>query len=197
MRIITFIMAMGLALASSVNAASIPSSGRLDFDVMRKGKDIGDQSYKFTGTTKALTVRVITDIVVKIPLVQITAYSFTHDSTEKWASGKLIKVSSKTDDDGTPHQLSTSGNGALPASLWNIDAMRSGKLLNTIDGTLMPVHVADLGSETVTVKGGKIAAHHYRMSKGLSRDLWFDTDGNLARVEFKADDGSTITYVRK
>ncbi len=196
-RFTTLVMAMGLALAGSANAATIPSSGHLDFDVMRKGKDIGDHSYNFTGSTKSLTVHVNTDIVVKVPLVRITAYSFTHDSTEKWASGKLVKVSSKTDDDGTPHQLNTRGNGALPASLWNIDAMHNGKLLNTIDGSLMPVHVADLGEETIAVKRGKIKAHHYRVSKGLNRDLWFDNDGNLARVVFKADDGSTVTYVRK
>jgi hypothetical protein len=197
MRLTTLALALGLAVAGSVHAASIPASGHLDFDVIRKGKDIGDHSYRFSGSQKALTVKVKTDVAVKVPLVQITAYSFTHDSTEKWANGKLVKVSSKTNDDGTPHQLNTDGKGNLPASLWDVDAMHDGTLLNTIDGSLMPVHVADLDEETVPVKGGKIKAHHYRMSKGLNRDLWFDADGNLARVVFKADDGSTITYVRK
>ena len=197
MRIVTFIAAMGLALASQVNAASIPSSGRLDFDVIRKGKDIGDHSYKFSGSANALSVRVSTDIVVKVPLIRVTAYSFKHSSVEKWSGGKLVKISSKTNDDGTPHQLNTGGNGMLPASLWNADALRNGKLLNTVDGSIMSVRVSDLGAETVPVKGGNVTAHHYRLSQGLDRDLWYDGDGNLARVTFKADDGSTVTYVRK
>jgi len=197
MRIVTLLTAMGLALASPVNAATIPPSGRLDFDVIRKGKDIGDHSYKFTGSANALSVQVTTDIVVKVPIIRTTAYSFKHNSVEKWSGNKLVKVSSETNDDGTPHQLNTGGNGVLPASLWNIDAMHNGKLLNTIDGTIMPVRVSDLGAEAVTVKSGQINAHHFRLSKGLNRDLWFDNEGNLARVAFKADDGSTVTYIRK
>jgi len=197
MRIVTLLTAMGLALASPVNAATIPSSGRLDFDVIRKGKDIGDHSYKFSGSANALSVQVTTDIIVKVPIIRTTAYSFKHNSVEKWSGNKLVKVSSETNDDGTPHQLNTGGNGVLPASLWNIDAMHDGKLLNTVDGTIMPVRVSDLGAETIPVKGGQIKAHHYRLSQGLSRDLWFDNEGNLARVAFKADDGSTVTYVRK
>jgi len=31
----------------------------------------------------------------------------------------------------------------------------------------------------------------------LERDLWYDKNGDLARVLFKADDGSTVIYVRK
>jgi hypothetical protein len=197
MRIATLLTAIGMALASPVHAASIPSSGRLDFDVMRKGKDIGDHSYKFAGSANSLSVQVTTDIVVKVPIIRTTAYSFKHNSVEKWSGNKLVKVNSKTNDDGTPHQLNTGGNGVLPASLWNIDAMRNGKLLNTVDGTIMSVHVSDLGAETVTVKGGQVKAQHYRLSQGLNRDLWFDGKGNLARVAFKADDGSTVTYVRK
>lgn len=197
MRIFTLLTAIGLALASPINAASIPSSGRLDFDVIRKGKDIGNHSYKFSGSANSLSVQVSTDIVVKVPLIRLTAYSFKHNSVEKWRGNKLVKVSSSTNDDGTPHQLNTGGKGVLPASLWNIDAMRNGKLLNTVDGTIMPVRVSDLGKETITVRGGQIPAQHYRLSQGLDRDLWFDSKGNLARVVFKADDGSTVTYVRK
>ena len=69
--------------------------------------------------------------------------------------------------------------------------------MNTIDGTIMSVRVADLGSENVPVNGGNLNAHHYRISGGLERDLWYDENGNLARVAFKAEDGSTVTYIRK
>lgn len=197
MRLFGMVIGLAVALAAPVNALSIPSNGKLAFDVVRKGKDIGDHSYSFSGKGSAFTVNVATDIVVKVPLIRTTAYSFQHNSVENWQGGKLQHLSSTTNDDGEPHQLKTAGKGTLPASLWNDDIVRSGKLMNTIDGKIMSIRVADLGTETVKTKGGAVAAHHYRLSGGLARDLWYDAEGNLAQVAFKADDGSTVMYIRK
>jgi len=197
MRLFGLAVGLAVALAAPVNALSIPSNGNLSFDVVRKGKDIGDHTYQFSGAKSAFTVKVATDIAVKVPLIRTTVYSFKHASVEQWKGGELQQISSKTNDDGEPHQLKTASKGALPASLWNDDIVRSGQLMNTIDGTMMNVRVADLGNETVATKRGAIAAHHYRMSGDLTRDLWYDADGNLAQVAFKADDGSTVMYIRK
>jgi len=197
MRNLGMAVGLALALAAPANALSLPQGGSLKFDVIRKGTDIGDHSYSFSGSKGAFSVTVATDIAVKIPLIRTTVYSFKHNSVEKWKAGKLQNVSSKTDDDGTPHQLNAAAKGILPASLWDEDIVRSGRLINTVDGKIMSVRVADLGMDSVDTKRGKISAHHYRMSGGLARDLWFDAGGNLAHVVFKADDGSTITYLRK
>lgn len=186
-----------LALAAPAHALSLPSGGKLSFDVVRKGKDIGDHVYQFQGSETDFTVKVVTDIAVKVPLIRTTVYSFNHDSTEVWKGGKLQHLTSKTNDDGTPHQLDTGPKGVLPASLWNEDTVRSKKLLNTIDGNIMPIRVADLGNEQVKTGSGTVSGHHYKISGGLERDLWYDAQGDLARVSFKAEDGSTVTYVRK
>lgn len=197
MRLFGMALGLAVALAAPVNALSIPSSGMLNFDVVRKGKDIGDHSYSFSGREGNFTVKVETDIVVKVPLIRTTAYSFKHKSVESWKGGKLQQLSSSTDDDGEPQQLQTTNKGVLPASLWNDDIVRSGKLMNTIDGKIMSVRAADLGLETVKTKRGSVSTHHYQLSGGLARDLWYDGDGNLAQVMFKADDGSTVMYIRK
>ncbi len=197
MRILSLAAGLILALAPSLNAASIPAGGHLEFDVVRKGKDIGDHGYRFNGSDDALTVKVTTDITVKVPIISVTAYRFQHQSVESWSGGKLTSVRSATNDDGTPHQLATGGKGVLPASLWNDDILRAGKLLNTIDGSIMSVRVSDMGTEQVTTRRGPVATHHYRLSGDLNRDLWYDAQGNLARVSFTAEDGTTVTYVRK
>ena len=197
MRLFGMALGLAVALAAPVNALSIPTSGTLNFDVVRKGKDIGDHSYSFSGQEGDFTVNVETDIVVKVPLIRTTAYSFKHKSVESWKGGKLQQLSSSTADDGEPHQLQTTNTGVLPASLWNDDIVRSGKLMNTIDGKIMSVRAADLGLETVKTKRGSVSTHHYQLSGGLARDLWYDGDGNLAQVMFKADDGSTVMYIRK
>ncbi|QGX99093.1 hypothetical protein EI983_12775 [Roseovarius faecimaris] len=197
MRLLGLAVGLAVALAAPVHALSIPSNGKLSFDVVRKGKDIGDHTYSFSGTGSSFTVEVATDIAVKVPLIRTTAYSFQHASLETWKSGKLQQISSNTNDDGEPHQLKTAGKGTLPASLWNDDIVRSQKLMNTIDGRMMKVRVADLGAEMVETRRGAVTAHHYRMSGDLARDLWYDADGNLAQVAFKAEDGSTVMYIRK
>lgn len=197
MRLFGLVVGLAAVLAAPVNALSIPSNGKLNFDVVRKGKDIGDHSYQFSGQRGAFTVKVATDIAVKVPLIRTTVYSFQHASLETWKGGKLQNISSKTNDDGEAHQLDTASKGVLPASLWNDDIVRSGKLLNTVDGKMMKVRVADLGMENVKTRRGAVSAHHFRLSGDLARDLWYDADGNLAQVAFKADDGSTVTYIRK
>ncbi|WP_104017996.1 DUF6134 family protein [Roseovarius nitratireducens] len=197
MRILSLAAGLILALAPSLNAASIPAGGHLEFDVVRKGKDIGDHGYRFNGSDDALTVKVTTDITVKVPIISVTAYRFQHQSVENWSGGTLTSVRSATNDDGTPHQLTTGGKGVLPASLWNDDILRAGKLLNTIDGSIMSVRVSDMGTEQVTTRRGPVATHHYRLSGDLNRDLWYDAQGNLAHVSFTAEDGTTVTYVRK
>lgn len=197
MRLFGMALGVAVALAAPVNALSIPPNGALNFDVVRKGKDIGDHSYRFSGQSGNLTVTVATDIVVKVPLIRTTAYSFKHNSVESWKGGDLQQLSSSTNDDGEPHQLATTNKGVLPASLWNDDIVRSRKLINTIDGKIMSIRAADLGTDTVKTKRGSVSAHHYRLSGDLSRDLWYDDDGNLAQVMFKADDGSTVMYIRK
>ena len=197
MRLLGLAIGLMAALAAPADALTLPSNGNLSFDVVRKGKDIGDHSYKFSGSNGAFTVKVSTNVVVKVPLIRTTAYSFQHSSIESWKGGKLQQLKSATNDDVQPHELKTGNKGALPASLWNDDIVRAGKLMNTIDGKVMKVRVADLGVENISTKRGSVNAHHYRMSGGLERDLWYDENGNLARVAFKADDGSTVTYIRK
>jgi hypothetical protein len=118
---------------------------------------------------------------------------------------------SKTNDNGTYHQLAVAVVGdhlqvgadgttsdapqaILPASLWNEGIVAQTTLLNTLDGRQMRVNVRDAGEEAVRAKGVKTPAHHYRMSGGLNRELWFDSSNTLVRVAFAADDGSHIVY---
>lgn len=188
---------MAVSLGAPVLASPLPAKGALKFDVIRKGKDIGDHSYTFTGTSNGYSVQIATDIAVKIPLLRLNAYVFKQQSTETWAGSRLKTIRSQTNDDGTTHQLNQLGKGLLPASLWNDEILKSRKLLNTIDGRIMSVKVTDLGVQTVPVSGGQVIAHHYHISGDLDRDIWYDDEGNLAHVSFKADDGSTVTYLRK
>lgn len=186
---------LAIALAAAGQAASPPPSGRLDFDVMRNGKDIGDHSYVFSGSPAQLQVQVRTDIHVKVPLIHTDFYRFTQQSTEAWRNGQLAKLSSTTDDNGMPHQISLGASQTLPASLWGVDTVKATTLLNTIDGSVMTIRVTDLGPGSAA--GGSVSGHHYRISGDLARDVWYDADGLLAGMTMTAQDGSLVTYLRK
>ena len=188
---------LGLAATSLAAAAapadSIPASGRLSFDVIRKGKDIGDYVLTFRGNGSDLTVDLRTDVKVKVPVVGVSVYTFNQRSTETWHGGKLAALSSKTDDNGTPHDISVGATPLIPASLWAADLVGARQVLNTIDGSTDAIQVRNLGAESVATGAGAVQATHYAVTGGLNRDLWY-ADGKLVHVRFAAEDGSVIDY---
>ncbi len=185
------------ALAVSVTAlsAAVPAHGRLEFDVMREGSDIGDITYQFHSVGDTTSVKIRTDIAVRLPLIGTVMYKFKQDSIEKWKAGRLASVQARTDDDGAESAVTKGETDLIPASLWNKDLVEQDELLNTINGSTVAIQVDMIGAETVDARGGEVAATHYRVSGGLQRDLWYDADGVLVRVSFTAKDGSNVAYV--
>ncbi|MCQ0972004.1 DUF6134 family protein [Paracoccus sp. TK19116] len=194
----TCVAALALSLtafapASAAPSDSVPSSGKLAFDVIRKGRDIGDYVVTFRGSGGDMTVDVSTDVAVKLPVVGVAAYRFRQNSTETWRGGQLAGLTSQTDDNGTPHKISVGATSLIPASLWDADILRAGQVLNTIDGSTDAIRVSNLGSETVQTGRGAVQATHYAVRGDLDRDLWFD-GATLVHVRFTAEDGSQVDY---
>lgn len=199
------------AKAAEAMAAIPPEGLTLHYDVLRDGDKIGDHEFVFKRSGDTVDVQVKTDVRVKLGF--ITLYKFWHDATERWVGGKLVDLASKTDDDGTKHELKVSAaEGALkilhdgkplppvagdtiPASLWHRGILGVPATLNTIDGSMMAIKTAQEGSEAVPAVSGTKLAAHYLISGDLARELWFAEDGSLAKVRFKAQDKSDIQYV--
>ena len=154
-------------------------------------------------------VNITTHVAVKLAF--ITVYRFDHSGFESWKGNHLLALKSNTYDDGTSHQLAVSAAGdhlniaadgmqsaasaaILPASLWQASTVRQSSLLNTLDGTVMRVAVQDEGEDRLTASGREVPAHHYKISGGLDRDLWFDQSNTLVRMQFAGKDGSDIVY---
>ncbi|GAB4299117.1 MAG: hypothetical protein Kow0058_15060 [Roseovarius sp.] len=190
--ITTLIGAIGAGATPAAAAASVPASGALIFDVLRKGRDIGDYAIRFQPQGDVLTVQLKTDVAVRF--LGIPAYVFTQDSTETWKDGRLISLRAVTNDNGQRHDIRLGASDVLPASLWNAAIVKARRALNTIDGHEMAIRVARIGDERVDTGHGPVAATHYRLSGDLARDLWFAADGTLVKVAFVGDDGSAIAY---
>lgn len=188
----------------------------LQYTVQRDGKTIGTHAITIAQNGVETHVGVETDIAVKVLFV--TAYKFKHSSQETWADGKLLAITSTTDDDGVAKELSARAeNGkftvdskvkgqdrrqhadaaTLPASLWNAETVRQSALLNTLDGQVMNIAVEDLGAEDVDAGGASLSAHHYAITGELTRELWFDDAGRLVRMRFPDKTNSEIVYALK
>jgi len=182
----------------------------LDYEVIRKGKNIGTHSFAFESSTEGSTVKVKTDIAVKIAFV--TVYKFQHEATEVWEESSLLGYNSTTNDNGDQKFLKlnegfvTSNKGEFdrssialfPASLWSQGTVSLSSLMNTLDGSMMDVNAKDLGEELVKTTSGKtLTARHFSLKGGLDRELWYDADGRLVHVEFLGGDGSIIMYKLK
>lgn len=194
-RLLSLLTALALAPAAIASpGASVPASGRLAFDVIRKDRDIGDYVVTFRGSGDDVTVDIATDVHVRVPVIGVSAYRFTQTSTETWRGGRLAGLTSRTDDNGTPHDITVGVTPLIPASLWNADMVRSQAVLNTIDGSTDPISVSNLGTENVATGSGTVAATHYALRGGLNRDLWY-AGATLVHVRFAAEDGSQVDYV--
>ena len=211
-RIVIFLASLSAGMpVLAVNAAMVPSSGALDFTVLRKGEDIGTHRISFRRSGDALEVDIKTRIAVKIAF--ITVFRFDHDGHEVWRDNKLVAMETKTNDDGEDHSLVATANGrgglkivgdgkemtakgsVIPASLWNASFLETKQLLNSLVGTELAIDVTFKGEEPVTVKGRSIRAKHYSMTGDFERELWYDPDWVLVKVAFKGEDGSEIQYV--
>lgn len=193
-------------------AQAAPPPAQLAFTVLRDGSEVGSHTLRVRTDGGDTDVSVDTAVVVRIAMVPV--YRFEHHGKEHWQGSQLQTLSSETNDDGTHHtvsavlsgaDLAVTGDGStahlaaatLPASLWTERAMHEASLMNTLDGHLMPVTVEDLGGETVHARGQEIPARHYRVSGELRREVWYDPQGLLVQMRFKAKDDSEIRYVLK
>lgn len=192
--------------------ANLAGIEKLDYDVLRNGDKIGDHSFRFSRNGNVLDVEIDTDVRVKLAFV--TLYRFWHHSTEKWIDGRLVELTSKTDDDGTSHEMDARSStgaiavvadkkarrvepGVIPASLWDARILQVPATLNTIDGTTMAISTAFVDESEEKGPEGMVRARHHAITGELQRELWFDARGALVKVRFKGQDGSDIQYVLK
>ena len=189
-----------------------PQVDRLVYTVIREGQDVGTHRVEFRSDGNRLNVRTSTDIAVRF--LSLTVYRFHHEIEEVWVDGRLVRLTSRTDDDGKPRivELRIDGdrlrgeyNGdvrdvpasIMPATLWHPASMRQSLLLDTVKGRLLRVSVADLGDDTVTLANDVVTAHRFSISGQLVRDVWYGPDGFIVQARFKAKDGSHVTLLRR
>lgn len=198
-------------MAMSVAALAAPASENLRFAVMRNGEKIGTTTLDVMRDGGRTVAHVDTHIAVRLAF--ITVYRFDQSEIERWAGDRLISLASRTNDNGTVHNVAARSDGnalsvdadgkvsrldpaTIPASPWNPSIVHESVALNPQDGKLTPVSVVDYGEEQITIDGRPIWAHHYSIRTNFPQDVWYDRNSRLVKVEIHGRDGSTIRYQR-
>jgi hypothetical protein len=202
-------LALAMLIAVPAFAGPIPESNRIEFQVLRDGSPIGTHTLEFTRNGPRVTVRIAIDLLVRF--LGIPVYRYTHRNTEVWEGDRLVSIEATTDRNGT--QLAVrgqAGSGGIalestqggrfmaPAdivttSYWHSRFLQ-GRKLDTQGGKLLEVTVTPKGEERLP---GDLVARRWHVAGDLKLDIWYDLTGAWAGLRFAAEDGSTITYVRR
>jgi hypothetical protein len=201
------LLALSMAPASADNAAA---KIHKVFDIVRGGDKIGTDTVDIERQNDTTTVKIKTDLSVKVMFIE--AYRYEHSCNETWKNGQLIAFKSRTNDNGTKHsidvtaardKLSMDADGkhsdlpktAAPASLWGKDAIHQFDAFDPDTGKPLSIEVTDLGNETLTIHGVTHHAQHYKIADKLTgdfaREVWFDGDV-LVRTKIVGSDNSVI-----
>lgn len=204
-------LALMLTLVVAPVFAAIPEDKALDFQVLRGGDEIGTHSLRFEERGEELHVFV--EIELEVSLVFIPVYSYSHRNHEVWRDGKLVSLSSETDDDGTQYQVearatddglqvssSEQGEFTAPAdmlttSYWNPDAMGHERLLDTQFGRIVELQVDEQGRESLETQEGSVETTRYSVNGDLNLEIWYDREGRWSGLEFEAR-GKPVRYLR-
>jgi len=199
-----------VATSNDLALASFPPTGRLDYKIVRDGDEVGFQSVEFIRNGDQLTVR--THAMIVVTFLGIPLYRFTHEAEEQWMNGRLVSLTSRSNDDGEPRQVAFRVDGdrlrgtyngrvrdypatLIPASLWHPETVHQTVLLDPVRGRVRQVTVVDKGEEAIKINGKAVIAHHYAITDKITRDIWYNSNGQLVQVHFFAKDGSEIQIV--
>lgn len=147
------------------------------FSVWRSGAEIGQHRVSFARENGALVVRSLFDIVVK--LLGIPVYRYKYQSQETWRDGRLARLASVIDDNGTQSsvealaqddKLAVTGPEAhglvplpiLPSTHWDAEVITADRMLNTLSGKVDEIKLVPLGPDTVPTGAGPHPATHYQ-----------------------------------
>jgi hypothetical protein len=131
-------------------------------------------------------------------------YKFSYRGMEVWKDGKLLKMQSNTNDNGKKISVSAVADSAsiqlrvgnkerqVRADVWTTSYMRypdlsrcdkTVALLDADSGKEITAKMQLIGKEELVVAGNKMTCEHFRLSGGVTTDLWYDGQKKLVRQE--------------
>lgn len=198
--------------ASAMNAGSV-SEWR--FSVLLDGSPIGYHRFELTERGAERELRSEARFNVKV--LFINAYRYVHDNQERWQGDCLAQIDARTDDNGaknvvrgtqsatrfvvsTAQRVTDLGSCVQTFAYWNPQILNATHLLNPQTGEYVPVRIAPLGAEQLSIRGAAQAAQRYRLigeavsGEKLQIDLWYSPAQEWLALESVTEDGRRLRY---
>jgi hypothetical protein len=198
------------ALAAALTRSVRPSD--LRFTVVRGRSKIGVHTVEFRNRPDGLAVHTVIDLAVKV--VFITVFRYQHECEDVWASGQLVSLRSRTNEDGKQYAVEATaepggirvvgpggqlvvGSQLLTSnSLWDPLLVDQQRVIDAQHGGEIGLVVHRRGTESLVLAGKErvvtdrfqILTPHYG---GL---LWYDATGRWVKGSLEIR-GERIDYV--
>jgi hypothetical protein len=214
LRRLVFVFTSALLLSEVSIAATASSGGRSEswqFRVMLDDTPIGYHKVAIDRIDNRKTVRTQANFDVRILFIPV--YSYEHETRERWEDNCLVGIDSKTDDNGDAYFISSQESGDQLAletqdgktaidgcvrtfAYWDVELLKSERLLNTQTGEYEPVSVTDLGTGVLSIDDEEIRARHFRLvAADMTIDLWYTNDMHWLALESVTESGAVLRYL--
>jgi len=202
------VLALGLGMAGLSGARAADVQER-DFNILVDGKPAG--TYHMTiQRQEDGTVTLSAQSEVKVSVLLVTVYSYSYRGQEVWKDGKLQHLESSGNEKGKPFTvqadvaadgLHVRANGqehvARPdvwtTSCWQLPAApyrnAAVTLLGCDNGQEISSSLQLVGTETIQAAGQTVTCTHYRVTKDVPHEVWYDGQERLMREEWVSASG--------
>jgi hypothetical protein len=200
-----------LIFSADASAKNTTDKNSWQFDVFLDDSKIG--YHHFSRETVDGVEHIISEAEFSVRFMFFTVYHYRHSSHEKWRNGCLLKLESKTDDNGdeqfvkltrdsnqsrieTEKTQLTSDACIRSFSYWDLSQLNASSLLNSQTGKLMNVSLRKLGNETLLLP--PVEARRYQLvGEDIEIDLWYTQDNQWLALQSTTENGSLIRYQLK
>jgi hypothetical protein len=199
-----------LVLALTAPPALAADAGEYTFTVLKDGAPVGEHRFAFDRDGNRIEIEEETDIEVRLALIPV--YQYEHDRREVWQNGRALSIHSRTNNNGRRLDITVrpDGDGYIRTvngrvdkfddstailTFWRRDLFERHAFFSVVEDKTMRISFEYLGKEVLKVDGQRLPVDHYRMVGDEERELWFDSAGHVAKVEFERQ-GSEIEYLR-
>jgi hypothetical protein len=201
---------LAFVLAVFVNNAAMAKQWA--FDVYLNQSKIGSHTFDLSDTFQLTSTA---DFKVKVFF--INAYQYQHTALEQWQGDCLSSLEAHTIENKVTTLVSGiltqdvfmvdagKAKQKLPAcsmtfAYWNRKIIGQEKLLNPQNAEWLDTKFTDLGTQTIVVKGEKVAATHYKLlasAEGKSKlkiELWYGAQNDWLALKSTTPEGYVIEY---
>lgn len=214
MNVIKCLMVLFLVGVGAIGESTMPDKQQSwYFRVFLDDKPIGYHEYRMTGDDDQYIMSIKAEFDVQFLFLSV--YSYAHNNSETWQNQCLTQLSSTTDDNGedlfvrfravsdgfridTPEETQKVNGCVRSFAYWNLDLLKSDRLLNAQTGELVDIELKSMGAESITLGDWPVEAERYQIKgKDLEIDLWYSSSKEWLALRSITKDGYTLQYERE